>query len=325
MLDGVDFVVTDKGIDVIVTPIQRPTYGRAPFPWYGGKENMLEWLVSLLPRFESYDKYIEVFSGSAVLLLNKRPSPIEYINDIDEDIVNFFRVLRDKGEEFIRLLALTPYSRREKQLCTKTVLYKRGISVHIDDREREYITSPITDVERARRWYIAVTQGFSGNWESVNSWGYSVKVTRGVDKRVKPFNRRVALLPFFIKRLKRVFIECVDWRVIMDKHDSPRTLFYLDPPYPHSTRTVTDAYANEMSDDDHRELIRYILSVRGMVMISSYPNDIYEELTRNGWKRYEFRTRTSAANARISEVSYATEVVWCNPQLEANRTQLSLF
>jgi DNA adenine methylase len=119
------------------------------FGWYGGKFSHLDWLLPLLPECHHY---CEPFGGSAAVLLNREPSPVETYNDIDGDVVNFFRVLRDRPDELIRAIALTPFSREE--------FYKAIYGS----------TKGITDLERARRYLCPCTSGQNRACTNGYSW-----------------------------------------------------------------------------------------------------------------------------------------------------------
>lgn len=111
------------------------------FGWYGGKYSHLDWLLPLLPRTHHY---CEPFGGSAAVLLNREPSPVETYNDLDGEVVNFFRVLREQTEELVKAIALTPFSREEFELA-----------VSPPDEN-------ISDLERARRFYVRARQARTG-------------------------------------------------------------------------------------------------------------------------------------------------------------------
>ena len=170
---------------------------------------------------------------------------------------------------------------------------------------------------------MAISQGISGKISTPGVWSYTVRHPGGSASRA--FFRRIAMLPMFIKRIQGVYLECRDWRDVIEKHDAEDTVFYLDPPYPPISRRAPEAYLVEMTDDDHRELIDTILQLKGMVMISSYPNPIYEALDAHGWKRYEYSKPLCASNKRVSEAYQITEAVWCNPQLENARIRNELL
>ncbi|XQQ06065.1 MAG: DNA adenine methylase [Leptolyngbya sp. IPPAS B-1204] len=101
------------------------------FGWYGGKFNHLNWLLPLLP---DVTHYCEPFGGSAAVLLNRKPAPVETYNDLDGEVVNFFRVLRDSQEELIRAIGLTPFAREELRIAAEEPI------------------EGLTELERARRF-----------------------------------------------------------------------------------------------------------------------------------------------------------------------------
>src|SRR5437588_9825524 len=107
------------------------------FGWYGGKYSHLDWLLPLLPKATHY---CEPFGGSAAILINREPSPVETYNDIDGDLVTFFRVLREQKDVLIEAIGLTPFSREEFELAISSP--REGIS----------------DLERARRFYVRARQ-----------------------------------------------------------------------------------------------------------------------------------------------------------------------
>src|SRR5580692_8004016 len=120
-------------------PLVRPSTGRRriAFGWYGGKFSHLEWLLPLLPACHHY---CEPFAGSAAVLLNRAPSPVETYNDLDGEVVNFFRTLRENPDEVIRRIGLTPFSREEFSIACEP--HPVGL----------------TDIERARRFFIRARQ-----------------------------------------------------------------------------------------------------------------------------------------------------------------------
>ncbi|MDO8637916.1 MAG: DNA adenine methylase, partial [Dehalococcoidia bacterium] len=129
----------------------QPTKRLICFGWYGGKFSHLNWLLPLLPRT---NHYCEVFAGSAAVLLNREPSPVETYNDIDGEVANFFRVLRDNKDELIYAIGLTPFSREE---------FKLALSNHKDG---------LADVERARRFFVRARQVRTGlaQTASIGRW-----------------------------------------------------------------------------------------------------------------------------------------------------------
>lgn len=216
--------------------LRPPRRRRIAFGWYGGKFSHLNWLLPLLPKCHHY---CEPFAGSGAVLLNREPSPVESYNDIDGDVVNFFRILRDRHEELIRAITLTPFSREE---------YHRAIYG---------TTKGISEVERARRFYIKARQTRTGlaQTASLGRWANCKNTSRaGMSGVVSRWLGGVDALDDIAQRLIRVQIENRPAVDVIRLYDSPDTLFYCDPPYLHSTRGDARAYGFEMHEGDHREL-----------------------------------------------------------------------
>jgi len=282
---------------------------RSPVWRIGGKGNHLKRLLSKIP---THKIYCEVFGGSAALLLNKPPSPIEILNDLDEGLVHFFRVLRDP-DKFALLqqkLELTPCSRSE---------YHHSLKTWNDEPD---------SVDRALKWFVVNRQSFSGRFGS--GWGFSVnKSRRNRAGAVSEWQTAISDMKQFNERLLRVQIECHDWEKILATYDSEDTFFFLDPPYVHSTRTM-DIYTHEMTDQDHERLCHAILSLKGKWLLCGYDNPIYRILESNpNVHREQFQTSCYAAGrTRTSKLQGAnsakmlqprTEVLWWNEDpLQAN-------
>ncbi|MBF0554374.1 MAG: DNA adenine methylase [Nitrospirae bacterium] len=198
------------------------------FGWYRGKFSHLDWLLPLLPECHHY---CEPFSGSAAVLLNRSSSPVETYNDIDGDVVNFFRVLRDRGDEIIRAISLTPFSREE---------YHQAIYGDMKG---------LGDVERARRFYIRARQTRTGlaQTASLGRWANCKDTSRaGMSGVVSRWLGGFDALNEIAQRLIRVQIENRPATDIIELYDSNGTLFYCDPPYFHATRGDSKAYGFEM-------------------------------------------------------------------------------
>lgn len=193
------------------------------FGWYGGKFSHLGWLLPLLPKCHHY---CEPFGGSAAVLLNREPSPVETYNDIDGEVVNFFRVLRDKTELLIRAIALTPFSHEE---------FYRAITTNGED---------ISDVERARRFFVRARQARTGlaQTASLGRWANCKRTSRaGMAGVVSRWLGSIHMLPEIAERLLRVQIENRPALEVILLYDDKDTLFYCDPPYPHEVRGAGDS------------------------------------------------------------------------------------
>lgn len=254
---------------------RRPSRGRKKivFGWYGGKFSHLDWLLPLLPDCHHY---CEPFAGSAAVLLNRGPSPVETYNDIDGEVVNFFRVLRDDSDELIRRIALTPFSREE-------------FFVAIDDPPEG-----ISDVERARRFFVRARQTRTGlaQTASLGRWANCKNTSRaGMSGVVSRWLGSVEGLSGVAERLLRVQIENRPATDIIRLYDDERTLFYCDPPYPHESRNDSKAYGFELTDDDHRSLGKALAGVVGKAAVSGYRCDLMDSLYGE-WNRFDAPPKT---------------------------------
>ena len=222
------------------------------FGWYGGKYSHLDWLLPLLPETTHF---CEPFGGSAAVLLNRVPSPVETYNDLDGEVVNFFEVLRDNSDELIRRIALTPFSREEFEIALSRP------------------TKKISNLERARRFFICARQVRTGLAQkaSAGRWANCTLTSRaGMAGAISRWLGSIDGLPEITQRLLRVQIENEPAIKVIKRYDSEETLFYCDPPYPHGSRGDSSAYAYEMKDEEHEELSEILHNVKGKVAISSY-------------------------------------------------------
>lgn len=261
----------------------------APFAWYGGKYSHLNRLLPLV-NGTPHVTYVEPFAGSAAVLLNKETSRIEVYNDLFGDVVNFFRVLRDDGDQLRGLLELTPYSREE---------FRRACEERSED-----------PVEQARRFFVRARQARSGlgTVATPGNWAYSrVKVSREMAEPVSKWLSSVDGISWLTTRLSRVQIESKDAVDIVGRYDSPDALFYVDPPYVMSTRTGGKAYDKDTSDDLHDRLLTSLLSAKGKVILSGYASPSYDSRLGH-WHRAEW-TKPAPATGNGSN---RTEVVWAN-------------
>ncbi len=230
------------------------------FGWYGGKFSHLNWLLPLLPPATHF---CDVFGGSAAVLLNRQPNPVETYNDIDGEVVNFFRVLRKQKDELIKAIGLTPFSREEFENACLPPLEE------------------ISDLERARRFYICARQVRTGLAQKASSgrWAHCVLTSRaGMAGAVSRWLGSVEALPEIAQRLLRVQIENCPAIELIQRYDSEATLFYCDPPYPHDSRGDNNAYAYEMNDEEHRNLAKILNNVKGKVALSGYHGNLMDEL-----------------------------------------------
>jgi DNA adenine methylase len=277
---------------------------RSPIYWFGGKGRMQAKLLPLLP---AHREYIEPYFGGGSVFFAKAPALVETINDLDSAVMGFFRVLRDRPEEFLWLAQLTPYSRELYNECRDTWQTE---------------TDP---VRRAWRWWVVARQSFSG--EFACSWSSVVTRTRrGMAGAPSRFLSMVDRLPEVVTRLQRTQIENAPALRVLERYTTPTSLAYLDPPYVSSTRRG-GGYSCEMTDTDHAELVEALLRLPGRFVLSGYAHTLYAPLEQAGWTRVDFdaacaaagRTRATGLQGAGSALAKQprTESVWLDPATAA--------
>lgn len=264
---------------------------KPPITYFGGKMSTAEWLISLMPP---HDHYVEPYGGSLAVLLAKPPVSMETVNDLDGDLVAFWRVLRERPADLERYCALTPHARQE----------------HAGSYEPVPADHPDRGLELARRVWVQLTQGRAGvrsktGWrhyqDPSGSSASMPRYLRGYVERIAPA----------AERLRAVSIECrpaVEMVQSYGQHDD--VLLYVDPPYLGTTRS-SGGYRHEMrSAAEHQELIAALLGCRAAVMLSGYTSPMYDEALV-GWHR---RTR-AVGTGQSGEWGNRVEVVWCNREI----------
>lgn len=259
---------------------------KPPFEYYGGKATLAPQIAGILP---DHDHYVEPFAGGLSVLLAKPMSRAETVNDLDGDLVTFWRVLRDQPEELERVCAMTPHSREEFALA--------------QDR------SGVDDLERARRVFVVLTQGREHSLKpaSETNWRYTKGAKRESGstpaQRIWSNHRRLASIA---ARLQVVSIENRDAVDVIRKYGSePTVCIYADPPYLGSTRG--GGYGVEMLDDGaHSELADALNECKASVVLSGYASPLYEELF-DGWHRCELKAPNNQAGQKSQN-----EVLWSN-------------
>lgn len=227
-----------------------------PFKYYGGKTAQLKHILPIINN-TPHTCYVEAFGGSGAVLLNKKPSDIEVYNDLDEKIVNFFRVLQNpqKFKTLIHMLSNTPYSRSEFM------------------RAKKILTAETDDVLRAWALFVVLRQSFSGIGLG---WSYDIAKPRHM---AQVFYRVVDEKLFLIhQRLRNVYIECNDAFEVVQRYDAPTTLFFFDPPYPPSTISAELPYAYKMSEEHHIEFAEILRSLQGSYVLTTYATPYYDAL-----------------------------------------------
>jgi DNA adenine methylase len=272
--------------------------------YYGSKYNIAPWILSFVTQ---HICYVETHFGGGSVFFRKKPSKLEIINDISRDVVNFFYVVRDHLDEFIRVVELTPYARDEMELTNLTVKNPPKWVWNSDTFRFE--PEGISPIELARRFYVRSRQGRTGNtsaWRTTWRPDHNGKRTKSL---LQEFNE-VDHIYACCNMLKMAQIENTDALDVIRRYDEPETFFYLDPPYLHETRgsNWTYAYQHEMSRDDHAALAERLNRINGMAIISGYPSAFYKELYED--RAWHLETTTTRDNLGQEK----TEAVWINPK-----------
>jgi DNA adenine methylase len=246
--------------------------------YHGGKWMLAPWVIS---HFAPHRIYVEPFGGAASVLLRKPRCYAEVYNDLDGEIVNLFRVARDRGPELKFALELTPFSRDEFKLS--------------------YVPS-LHPVEQARRTVVRSFMGFGSN-SHARPTGFRSNSNRSGTTPARDWMHFPDCLDAIIERLRGVVIEHKDAAEVIRDHDGPDTLHYIDPPYVSSTRDDgRDDYRHEMTDTDHKKLADLLNQVEGMVVVSGYDCPLYRDLFA-GWQRHSMESLADGARPR-------TECLW---------------
>lgn len=268
--------------------------------YHGGKFRLATWV---LDHFPPHRCYVEPFGGAAGVLIQKPRSYAEVYNDLDGDIVNLFRVLRspDTAHQLLEQLVMTPYSREEF----------------------EQAWQPVVDpVERARRIIIRAQMGFGSAGASKGKTGFRIDTTRAYGTAQHLWARYPDQITLVTQRLAGVLIENRDGIQVMKDHDAADTLHYVDPPYLHETRVESRSnnyYRHEMEDEDHVRLLDAIKQMKGMVVISGYLSELYQDALQ-GWSMNTTSARISAGRGGATR----TECLWLNQACMAALEQRGL-
>lgn len=260
----------------------------------GAKWSLANWIISHFP--EEYEKmvYLEPFVGSGAVFFNKLPGAVETVNDLNGDIVNLFKVLREYPEELKQLLLLTPYAREEY--------------------DNSFLPCE-NDIEKARRYIVKTTQaigakldGSKCGWRNhkqpkICKWG---NITDTISEAAKRLRGDATHL---------VQIENMDALRLIERYNSDEVLMYLDPPYVRSTRKGGRLYSHEMTDDEQLQLLEIITRSQAKIVILGYDSEMYNNALCS-WYRFQTETRTTSTEL-------VKEFIWTN--FEPPQRQITLF
>jgi DNA adenine methylase len=274
-------------VSIIRRPVMR---------YHGGKFRIAPRMIALFPE---HRRYVEPYGGGAGILLRKPQVAVEVYNDLDGEVVNVFRVLRDpRRARRLQLAAeLTPFARAEFELSYEP---------HADP------------VEQARRTIARSFMAFGTTHRRSGHTGFRATGMRRNGTTAKDWRTWPGHIPAFVDRLRDIIIERRPALEVIKQQDGPDTLFFLDPPYVRATRTFmtnarrrSGAYTFDMDDDDHRALASALCSIEGMAIICGYKHPLYDRELYPDWHRIELKTVADGAKPRI-------EVLWFNDRASAH-------
>lgn len=258
-----------------------------PLKWHGGKFYLAKKIVELFP--EKYLHYVEpFFGGGAVFFANNLEGKSAVINDLNMDLMNFWQVLQSKNQfiDFYDEICQSPFSE---------LLWNQA------DNEGDPITKAI-------KFFIHMRQSRQGLGKDFATLTRR-RTRRGKNEQVSSWQTAVQSLPHFREKILDTVILCRTALDVIKQQDGLKTLFYLDPPYLHETRSTTNAYEYEMTFEDHEDLIKQIRKCIGFVVLSGYPSDLYNSLLFD-WRTVDFEIDNKASSADEKEIK--TERLWLN-------------
>ncbi|MGD0898577.1 MAG: DNA adenine methylase [Thermoguttaceae bacterium] len=291
-------------MSLLASSATESTHLSQPLKWWGGKHYLAARIVDLMP---CHLHYVEAFAGGLAVLLEKDPldqskywgepsyeqGTSEVVNDLHRELTNFWRVLQreETFAAFQRLIEATPFS-----------------EVEWEDAEVRQHPIKDPDVEAAVAFFIRCRQSRAGGFKDFATLSRN-RTRRLQNEQVSAWRSCIEGLPAVSARLRRVVVLNQPALEVIRQQDGPGTVFYLDPPYLHDTRVSTGTYQHEMTEQDHRELLAVIKKCQGKVMLSGYPNPLYDgELA--GWRRQDFEIDNKAAGGKKKR--QMIEALWMN-------------
>ena len=277
-----------------------------PLKWHGGKSYLADWIIDLMPR---HLHYVEPFSGGMAVLLAKNPFDkrhqwgdtahekgiSEVVNDINGSLMNFWHVLQDENafERFKRIVYAIPISQSQWQ-----------------ESEQKIIPQHEKDIDAAVAFFVRCRQSRSGGFKAFATLSRN-RTRRYMNEQASGWLNCINGLSDVHERLRQVVVLCDDALKVIKSQDGPRTLFYLDPPYVHKTRSksAANAYQHEMADNDHEKLLDLLNKCKGSVMLSGYPNEMYNKKLNN-WNRHDRKIDNKVSSSATKRIM--TESLWCN-------------
>ncbi|WP_292942883.1 DNA adenine methylase [Olleya sp. UBA1516] len=260
---------------------------KTPITYYGGKQNLAKMIVALIPE---HTIYTEAFAGGAAVFFLKSKVKNEIINDTDNFVTIFYKVLHEDFEALKSKIKVTAYSR---------VVYNVALNIY---KHNVFFT----DLQRAWAFFVLTNMGFSGR---IGSFGCYTKGTKAMGWE----NKKEMLTPELKDRLKGTQIECTDALKILTLRDSPETFHYIDPPYFNSNM----GHYSNYSKDDFIELLKVLSKLKGKFILSSYPSELLTQFTLEfNWHTKTVEQLVTANQTKSKTNKTKTEVLTANFPLD---------
>ena len=265
-----------------------PNTVRSPLPWMGGKYHLARRILDEFPPADTYDTYVEPFGGAAhVLLLKPVQKHFEVYNDLNGDLVNFWLQCRDNADELQKRLNTLPYSRQ----------------LYYEYHKSLFQGASLTPLDRAERWFYVLRGSFLPVM-SRSPQGWGMGSVRSGRSRAQSYYNALQLFASLSVRFRSIEIDNRDFEHIICQHQSPRTLFYCDPPYVDAEHY----YEGRFGLDDHKRLAKLLNETPAYVALSYYPHPLIDQLYLSSrWRRVTWTTvkhsqRTKQKHDAVSEM-----------------------
>lgn len=271
---------------------------KTPISYYGGKQDLIPEILPLIPK---HKMYVEPFIGGGAIYWAKKPSEIEVINDLNNDVVNFYRVFKTKFDELHKEINCTLHSRNLYEKADKILYYP----------DKEY-----SDVEKAWAFWTKCNMSFGRSLRVKCGWAFD---NFGVQENFM-FNLKTIISKDYEKRINLTQIDCSDAIKVIKQRDSENTFFYLDPPYYNSDISAYKGY----TIDNFKELLETCENIKGKFLLSSYLSDLLTEFRiRNNWNKKDIVKMLKVSGKHIDKNRIKTECLTFNYRNE--NEPLSLF
>lgn len=286
---------------------------KTPVKYHGSKGNLAAWLQSHAPahcRVDPENGYTHrniIFAGGLGELWTWDPveDVSESVNDISLAVSAFWAVLQDENLflTFERVAYSTPFSEVEFRRASNILAESSRVGTEFSSLDSDDL------LKLALAFFVSARQSRQGVMKSYAT--PTRRLRRGRNENVSAWQSALDNLPEFHDRMLNVEVRCLDFEEYILAYDHPRSLFYADPPYLHSTRVTTTSYGYEMSVADHERLLKVLSGIEGRFMLSGYDSELYADYAvRNGWRVVTKEVTCSSSSKKKKDSR--TEYLWMN-------------